>query len=265
MNCTVCDGATLPYFVKDFAGQFGLRAVQYRRCRECGFVFSETHLSMSDATWEALNARVHGDRAFVEADDPRARARISRQAAVIEDLASNGLVRPGRWLDYGAGDGALAAELKFQTLGKRRLFCHDPFLPQEGYLKEAAMPIAGFELVVTTSVLEHMRFREELDYPESLVSVNGALAIHTLVCEEVPCDPSWFYLSPVHCSFFTNRSMEYLFRDWGYTSCAYNVPARLWVFFSKDVLDQVPAPRLGGYHFAARFVDYWKGEPRRAA
>ena len=129
-----------------------------------------------------------------------------------------------------------------------------------------------FDFVITTSVFEHFTRREQFDFVQALVSKNGVLGVHTLVCENVPADPRWFYLNPVHCAFHTNRSMEILFRQWGYACSVYNVDAQLWLWFKNDPQDVEAAIgranlRAGGlyYVFKRGFVDYWKCAPYRTA
>jgi hypothetical protein len=107
---------------------------------------------------------------------------------------------------------------------------------------------------------------------DALVSKDGVLGIHTLVCEEVPRDPDWFYLLPVHCTFHTNRSMEILFRQWGYRCSVYSASAQLWFWFKNGPGEVEAAVRRANrranapsYVFKLGFVDYWKCVPHRAA
>jgi hypothetical protein len=103
-----------------------------------------------------------------------------------------------------------------------------------------------------------------LDEIESYVGEGGCLGIHTLVRGEIPADPDWMYLLPVHCAFFTNKSMDMLMRQWGYTCSAYNEHAKMWAWFKTE-------PKLIGekvaelnqsigweyLHFKAGFMDFW--------
>jgi hypothetical protein len=130
----------------------------------------------------------------------------------------------------------------------------------------------SFDFVITTAVFEHLTLREQFDYVEALLSENGVLGLHTLVCENVPADPTWFYLLPVHCAFHTNRSMEILFRQWGYACSVYNVAAETWLWFKNDS-QEVEAVigwanlRADGPHYVFKrgFVDYWKCAPYHTA
>ena len=138
--------------------------------------------------------------------------------------------------------------------------------PAQGYLRPEELKPRSFDLVMHTAVLEHLRFRAQFDAIFNLVSDNGAMLFHTLVTETIPQDADWFYLLSVHCSFFTNRSMQLLFEQNNYRCSIYNVESRLWVWF-KQPLETI-RPRIETanarndparhYILAGRFVDYWK-------
>ena len=91
--------------------------------------------------------------------------------------------------------------------------------------------------------------------------------MHTLVAEEIPCDPDWFYLVPVHCTFWTNSAMKIFFERYGFIACSYNVDAQTWLMFrDKDPFEKLKsiAPNLSGkWIFSDSFVDYWKVKPYR--
>ena len=96
-----------------------------------------------------------------------------------------------------------------------------------------------------------------------LVADAGVMAVHTLVRESIPPDPSWFYLLPVHCSFFTNKSMQILFDKWGFESSIYHIESRMWFWFRQDS-DRIGSMlekegwKLGEVYFKKAFMDYWK-------
>jgi hypothetical protein len=256
MSCIICGSGTRFFFAKRF-DVHGLGEVEYWRCDHCGFTLSKTHAEMSQADWERLNREHHAayQGTGIDAGDPRWLTRLESQAEVLKGAAARGLIRPGRWLDYACGDGKLSDLLRER--GGPELAKYDRYMRQPGYLDEAALAPRSFDFVVTTSVFEHLTRREQFDAIEALVAGDGVLGLHTLVCEEVPQDPSWFYLAPVHCAFHTNRSMEILFRQWGYTASVYSVPARLWLWLRRE------PGNVEGYEFKRGFVDYWKVDPRR--
>lgn len=131
------------------------------------------------------------------------------------------------------------------------------------YLADSELLEGSFDFVITTSVLEHVRSINSLDKIAGLVSPEGILSIHTVVREIIPEDPNWFYLLAVHCSFFTNRSMQILFNRWGFESSLYHVDSRLWFWFKKtpveleNVLASVNKEKQNLF-FKKDFMDYWK-------
>jgi hypothetical protein len=254
---------SVPHFKKTF-GKYGLGVVEYRKCVGCDFVISKTHDDMTDAEWGTLNRDYHaGYQSHTEnPDDPRWLARINAQARVIDDCTQLGLIPTKRpWLDFAAGGGQLSTSLR--KISNLTLLNYDRYLPSP---EPQGEPTPGaYDFVITTSVFEHIRTRPDLDAIQALVSPDGVMGVHTLVSEKVPADPDWFYLLPVHCSFFSNKSMELLFRQWGYQSSLYEVDSRLWLFFKRPyaevqpIVDQANARKGKPTYFAkAGFMDYWK-------
>ena len=212
----VCGGATAPFLHKHFE-QFGLGRVDYDRCGQCGFVFSRTHYAMTDAQWERLNTQWVSlyQGTDENPEDPRWLERFAAQSAMIGDIAQLGLLPRGRWLDYGAGDGKLSNALMEEHGLTVEKYEHSSN-PAQGYLRADELKPKAFSVVMHTAVMEHLRFRHQLDGIFDLVSDDGVMLLHTLVPEAIPQDPDWFYLLSVHCSFFTNRSMQALFGQYGY-------------------------------------------------
>lgn len=263
MRCIICDGESAFYFSKNFK-EHQLGRVDYWRCQSCGFVLSRTHAEMAESEWNSLNEAYHAAYQGTgnNPDDPNWLARLASQADLLADAAGRGLIDAGgRWLDYACGDGKLSDALvpRGLHLGK-----YDRYMPPgDGFLTESDLQPGGFEFVITTSVFEHLLRRSDFDAIASLVSPRGVLGLHTLVCESVPCDPSWFYLLPVHCAFFTNRAMQVLFERWGYTCSVYNVQSRLWLWLRESPEDVARKLSTAGeaapqYVFKPAFVDHWK-------
>jgi len=267
MQCIICGSSTEYYFTKNFH-RYGLGGVDYYRCQSCGFTISKTHAEMSSADWESLNFEYHASyqgRDF-NPDDPRWGARLKSQANVLYDASQVGFLKPsGRWLDYACGDGKLSALLSKPPY-HLTMMNYDKYMPKkDGFLEPGDLKPGHFDFVITTSVFEHFTRREQFDAVQALVSDNGVLGIHTLVCENVPADDSWFYLLPVHCSFHTNKSMSLLLEQWGYTCSVYNLESRLWFCFRATVADvdakvECANRRLNQpvYIHKNGFVDYWK-------
>ena len=271
MNCPICSCSMAFFLSKPFWTQ-SLKVVDYWQCVTCGFVLSKTHVEMDPDTWAKINYEYHVSYQGKGSDqgDPKWIARLQDQSRMIQDADEIGLLNGGdRWLDYGCGDGKLSALL--QTNYNLRMLKYERYMPGgEDYLDSQNLLPNTFDFVISTSVFEHFTRREQFDAVHALVSERGVLGIHTLVCEAVPLDPRWYYMLPVHCAFQTNKSMETLFCQWGYTCSVYNVEAQLWLWFKrnpKEVEDIIRSANVRAdkpfYIFKAGFVDYWKCPPYR--
>lgn len=274
MNCLICAASMRFYFSKRFALP-ELESADYWCCEGCGFVLSRTHFEMSATEWQRLNHAAHAIYQGSESDpgDPRWRSRLEAQARVLDDAAAIGLIQSsGHWLDYACGDGKLTDLL--QARHGRALGKYDRYMAgDDTYLQQGELAAGGFDLVVTTSVFEHLTRRGQFDAIHALVAPQGVLATHTLVCETVPEDPGWFYLVPAHCAFHTNRSMQRLFDQWGYTCSVYSIEAQLWLWFKDDadaiegIANQANQANQSAdrprYEFKRGFMDYWKASPLR--
>lgn len=265
--CIVCGGASAPFMRKHFE-QFALGDIDYDQCTQCGFVFSRTHYEMTNEHWEKLNNQWVSlyQGTDVNPEDPRWLERFEAQSAILGDAAAHGLLPKGRWLDYGAGDGKLVAALEKDHGMAVEKYEHSSN-PAQGYLRAEDLKPKAFSTVIHTAVLEHLRFSSQLDDIFNLVSDDGVMVLHTLVAEHVPQNPDWFYLLSVHCSFYTNKSMQILFERHGYRCAIYNVASRLWIWFKqpasviKPIIDAANAKNrdpMFQYIFAEAFVDYWK-------
>lgn len=264
-KCMICGNHAVPAFEKNFEGRFGLGLVQYCACTSCGFVYSETHFSMNDDEWVRLNHRYHTGFFGTERspDDPRWMKRLAAQQAAIGLLARKGVFDsnlPG--CDYGCGDGKLADLLKELDVN---VFKYEKFLTNadSDYLRDDDIRPGKFGLVINTSVMEHVRDLSALDEIANLVHPgHGVFAVHTLVCEKIPRDPSWFYLLPVHIAFYSNQSMEILVERWRFAASIYDVEARMWFLFrnfdaARRAYEAVRTERPE-VHLKHGFVDYWK-------
>lgn len=99
------------------------------------------------------------------------------------------------------------------------------------------------------------------------VDDSGVLIVHTVVCENIPKDPNWFYLdTPVHTAFHTNKSMQILMDQWGYNSSIYSPKSKAWVLLKDDVknfdetLTLINSELQNDWFFWKKgFLDFWKG------
>jgi hypothetical protein len=261
MNCIVCGEQMGPYFNKRF-DEYDLGVVNYYRCGNCGFCASKQHMDMSANDLARLNTAWHTVNNS-RGDNPYHRhERHFSQSLMIHLLKKSGLVPEGEILDYGAGDGGVAknAALYFGI----KILCYDPYIISTINPVEGGVSTRYYGMVLCSAVFEHLVSRETLDSIERLVRPDGVLAIHTFVKGMIPVDPNWFYLLPVHSIFFTNRSMELLMEQWGYTSSLYNPSAKLWIWYRSDI-EEVRrladcCNALIGWkylYFKKGFMDYW--------
>ncbi|MGZ8933271.1 MAG: methyltransferase domain-containing protein [Methylobacter sp.] len=242
---------------------YNLGTVDYWQCGECGFVASKTHFCMNDSEWKELNVCFHEDNNN-RVDNPYNRnQRYFNQALMLYLMSRYSLLSSGKWLDWGSGLGNLSDRLS--SLFGIKMYNFDKYIEPALYpLTESVLRKRGYAMVANTGVFEHVRSRETLNEIESYVSQNGCLAIHTLVRGEIPKDPNWMYLLPVHCAFHSNRSMQHLMREWGYSCSVYNEHAKLWVLFRTNLRDMEEKVeelnnKLGWtwLHFKSGFMDFW--------
>lgn len=259
MKCFVCGGEMRPFMEKNF-GMKNLGACKYVRCEDCGLVIAKTLYEMPRSRWEELNRECHA--AYQNTDsldiDPNWLARLKTQADVLNELINLGVIdKSARAVDYGAGDG------KLSDMCKPWLKKFDAYMarPNENYLSVEELTPASFDFVITCSVFEHLLGASDVEKIFALLKSDGIAALHTLICEEVPRDPNWFYLQPVHCTFWTNAAMKKIFAQYNFKACAYHVEARLWLMF-KDA-EKISLLKNSAWIIAEDFVDYWKVKPYR--
>lgn len=264
-RCMICGGETAAHFTKDFKGVCGLGEVRYRRCLSCGFGFSATHYAMSAEDWGDLNSQYHLSffGTEVAADDPRWFERLNQQRDLLSYLNDNdAFPRDLAYYDYGCGDGKLSDLLKARGM---TVLKYDKYLhgDHSDYLSDGDVERGGFGLAIDTSVMEHIMDLATLDgIANSVDAKRGVLAMHTWVGETVPADPAWFYLLPVHVSFFTNEAMRRLMKRWGFVASVYVVAPRVWFLFrtkrpAQRAYDLLKAVRDDAF-YADGFMDYWK-------
>ncbi|WP_290641622.1 methyltransferase domain-containing protein [Aquabacterium sp.] len=255
----------MQYFFSKTFTQFDLDQVDYWKCSACGFAASKTHLDMSDERWARLNNDFHSQTHYTEDNPYNRNQRYFNQALMLSLMRKQDLIPAGDWLDWGCGVGAVARLLR--DYFDLRLDTYDKyFTPEVNAVTASALKPCGHQLVLNTAVFEHVRDRATLNEIESYVKPDsGCLAVHTLVPENVPANPDWMYLLPVHCAFHTNRSMQLLMDQWGYRCSVYNEHAKLWVMFREAPAAIEPKVaalnKAMGWqylHFKPGFMDYWK-------
>jgi hypothetical protein len=214
-NCIICHGRTAFYFKKhyttepyaSFMQQLG--AVEYVKCENCGFVLSQTHSNASPHDWEELNLLHHNfvENSFGCNNIPNQPPYIE-QASLLALLKGNGLVSMKHCVDYAGGYGRLSGIL--QKYFALELPVYDPFVQNKNSKVNYVDKVdpASMDLVVNSAMFEHVRCRQDLEQINQVVADIGTLFLHTVICENIPKDPDWFYLDPpVHSAFHTNGAM----------------------------------------------------------
>jgi SAM-dependent methyltransferase len=224
-SCKLCGGAARLFGAIDFnrsceeiRGKFLPVAgipVPYRRCTACGLVYTEAFDDWSHADFE----RHIYNAGYSEVAADYEEVRPTNMAAFITRLfaeARHGL----DILDYGGGNGVLAARLK--TAGFPRVETYDPFHPAH-----RTRPDRRFDLVTCFETLEHMPdpTRGAADIA-ALLKPDGLLLLSTLV---QPADfeaqgMAWWYIGPRngHVTLHSRASLTALWAGQGLQLASFN-------------------------------------------
>ena len=278
MKCFVCGEEMTHYMTKKISTQYldGVDTFEYVRCPNCHLVVSKTLYEMSHEDFMAFNNAAHEDLfngvLKFEDLDPQWLNRLEIQADMFVSLVKLGVLKYDlKTIDYGAGDGKLANKIN-KKLGRVWLKNFDAYIKpfNENYWSADEVKPASFDFLVSTSVFEHLFGNQgDVDKIIGLIKPDGIMALHTLICEEVPQDPNWHYLLsiPVHCTLWTNKAMSIVYEKSGFKGCAYNVESRMWLMFRNvddfNNLKSKAALLKGTWQFKNEFVDYWKVKPYR--
>ena len=240
--------------------------VDYYKCRCCGFVLSKTHSELDESQWDNLNRQFHH---YMENPDNEKKVNqppYAEQAMMLSLLGRNDIICIEDMLDYAAGYGTLSNILSRYHDVELPIF--DPYVQSDNsrrYIKEKELKT--YKTVISSAMFEHVLRREDLDRVNNIVDSDGCLIVHTVICENVPNDPNWFYLQPpVHTAFHTNKSMEILMGQWGYRSSIYCPKSKFWVLLrnnaeniEKEISRLNQDLQSSWFYCKNGFVDYWKG------
>ena len=275
-RCLICGSETEYFFSKQhdakyFPDKLPLK-VDYDKCTNCGFVLSRTHKNMDLTYWAKLNHEWHTvwDGWNLDLGSHLTnRPPFTEQAIALKILNKSKLINLNNNIDYAAGYGFLSRiSNKYfdEKIQNYDAYVNDNDSNVE-YLRRE--DLGKYDLVLNSAMFEHIASRESLDAVNDLVSKNGVLAIHSVICERIPNDPSWFYLLPVHTAFHTNKSMDLLMEQWGYTQSIYSPQAKTWYLFKEASLSNVDLGEIvrkinqelqaKWFYHKIGFVDYWKG------
>ena len=241
MDCIICKSNSeflfsKKYEIEPFSSMMAeIDQIEYYKCSNCGFTISKTHCEMSKDRWEKLNTEFHTylENKASSINQPP----YLQQAMMLKILMDNYIISSDESLDFAGGYGTLIKIMKrYHQINNFSIY--DPYVQDVesdlNYIK--TVDLVKYKTVFNSALFEHITDREVFDHINSLVDEDGCLIIHTLICENIPNDPNWFYLDPpVHCAFHTNKSMEILMSHWNYKASIYVPDAKCWILFKKDI------------------------------
>jgi hypothetical protein len=219
---------------------------------------------MDESKWEELNRTFHNDFENPDVLNSANSPPYLIQATMLNVLLKNKIITLDSCLDWGSGYGRFSGILeKYFDIN---ISNYDRYmLPQRNAVSDKEIARRRFSVVLNSAVFEHVTHRCYLDDINSLVSDDGCLIFHTVVCEKIPRDPNWFYLLPVHCAFHTNRSMNILMEQWGYSFSMYCPASKMWSLFKKKpenveaIVESINTEFQADFlYYKSGFVDYWK-------
>lgn len=214
--CKVCGGESALFGVVDFhkscieaqGKRLALsgRPVYYRRCGQCGFVFTTAFDAWDFA---AFGENIYnGD--YIVVDPDFAELRPSGNAKLVAGAFPEAK-QSITILDYGGGAGLFAAKLRSEGFNAAT---YDPF----SEFKE--MPSDKFDLVTSFEVMEHVpEPKSTVAAMVSLLKKPGAILFSTLVqpAEFESVGLNWWYAAPRngHISLYSTQALARLFEAHG--------------------------------------------------
>lgn len=223
--CKICGNAAVLYGVVDMhrpcltgnvvQPPLSGHAIYYRRCGNCGFLFTD---AFDDWSEQDFKARIYNDD-YLAVDPDYARVRPIHNADVVTKLwaAHKNQIRI---LDFGGGNDVFCSKLRAN--GFHEAVTYDPMVPEH-----ASEPRGKFDLVTCFETLEHMpdptagigRMIEYLAEP-------GAVFYSTLTQPENfdSLGLSWWYVGPRngHVSIFTKQALSLAWAHHGYKNASLN-------------------------------------------
>ena len=263
IQCIIC-GSDTEDFMKKIYSSGTLGTLNFKRCTKCGLVFSDTMYQMSDEEWQKHNKFYHSywfnnTRNSLEHNPP-----YLQQALFFKILQKNNLIKNDNWLDYASGVGTLSRLLK--EYFNLKLIPYEKYMADsEGVKLLKENPNLKFNVVFSSALFEHIRSIKTIDEMMSLLKEDGVFMVHTLVTENIPKDNNWFYYVPMHCTVFSNKSMQCLMDKYGFKYSIYCPFAKTWAFFRNipsdidKIIENINLSFSEKYLYGKNgFMDYWK-------
>lgn len=268
-KCIICNGETNFFLTKQYAEPYNklLKEANFCKCTNCGFTFSDTIFKMTDLEWIKLNNNFHTLLEDSSAEKNINQPPYLQQAIMLKLLSVNKIINEDNMLDYAGGLGTLSKLLK--KYFSMEIPIYDPYMKDTNadlkYIDEAN--IKPVSVLVNSALFEHVRNREDLEHVNQCISPDGVLILHTVVCENIPNNSDWFYLTPpVHSALHTNKSMNILMEQWNYESSLYCPSSKCWILFKQEpeniisLINTINLELQTEYLFYKKgFMDFWKG------
>jgi 2-polyprenyl-6-hydroxyphenyl methylase/3-demethylubiquinone-9 3-methyltransferase len=225
LACKICGNGAPLYGVVDmhrpcqiegaFAPALSGVPIYYRRCGNCGFLFTD---AFDDWSHDDFKAHIYNDLYFAF-DQHYASSRPRGNAATVAKLWARHKTAM-RVLDFGGGGDGFCAALRAN--GFREAVTYDPIVPEH-----ANRPDGKFDLVTCFETLEHLPDPlESIGRLIECVAEPGAILYSTLT---QPADfhkygVSWWYVGPRngHISIFTRESLSVAWGRYGYTNASFD-------------------------------------------
>lgn len=185
--------------------------VYYRKCGNCGFLFSDYFWDWSDSDFKT---RIYNDE-YIKFDPEYDTVRPAQSAKLIMEVFSAHL-RTLYFIDYGGGNGTCARLLRESGVDADTCDIHSGVQTTGG---RKADVVTAFE------VMEHSNDpRKTLEDVIGNLNDTGVILFSTLLLPDDFSAPnsigmSWWYIAPRngHISIYSRTSLELLFRHYGFS------------------------------------------------
>jgi hypothetical protein len=223
--CKICGAPAHPFGAVDFNKScddpraeklppLGI-PVQFRRCANCGFLFTECFDDWADHDFKQFI--YNGDYIRLDPDYAEMRPRAKARMLCKQFQADRTVLR---MLDYGGGNGLLSRCLR--EAGFTTAVTFDPFTPEFSH-----RPAGRFDVITCFETMEHLTDPlAKIDDMVGLLSKVGAVIFSTLVqpANFESVGMSWWYVGPRngHVSLFTREALAIAWRRHGFSVCSFD-------------------------------------------
>ena len=182
--------------------------VYYHRCPQCRFIFTT---AFDHFTTDDFRRHIYNDQ-YVQVDPDYREVRPKACARMLNQLFASS--KPKRFLDYGGGNGTLAALLRDAGF---EADTYDPFVPEH-----SVKPTRQYDCIVCFEVFEHTTDpKRTLGEVCDLLEDPGLIIFSTLV-QPANMDQqglNWWYAGPRngHVSLHSTMSLALLGKQFGFS------------------------------------------------